>query len=83
MVLGSFGGIGANQEDSILSAVIEAFESRGYKPYKEDYSNFSSPTLSDIFEVYKENLEGKKDAPYSLMHRLVSCSPLSADNHPS
>ena len=49
-----FGGIGPNQEHNILSAVIECFEENGYQPYQDDYSDFISPTLKDIFNKYEE-----------------------------
>jgi DNA phosphorothioation-dependent restriction protein DptH len=76
-----YGGIGPNQEDAILTAVIEAFEDRGYEPYQDDYKNFSSPTLRDIFEIYKKNLQGKKtDAPHSLMNKLVLAKLFEEDS---
>lgn len=66
-----YGGIGPNQENNILQAVIEAFEDRGYEPYQDNYKDFNSPTLTNIFEKYGELVDGKVDAPYSLMNKLI------------
>ena len=75
-----FGGIGPNQEDGLLEAVMNCFESRGYEAFKGDYSNFVSPTLKDVFEDYKEGLGGKKDAPYSLMNKLIRARLFEEDS---
>ncbi|WP_026935163.1 hypothetical protein [Christiangramia echinicola] len=66
-----FGGIGPTQEHNILSAVIECFEENGYQPYQDDYSNFISPTLKDIFIKYEDKIGNKKDVPFSIMYKLV------------
>lgn len=66
-----FGGIGPNQEHNILSAVIECFEENGYLPYQDDYSDFKSPTLEDIFNKYEEKIGNKKDVPFSIMYKLI------------
>jgi hypothetical protein len=66
-----FGGIGPNQENTILTAVINSFEKLGYVPYCDNYRDFTSPTLKDIFEEYKLIVSDKVDAPFSLMNKLV------------
>lgn len=74
-----FGGIGPNQEHNILSAVIDCFEEYGYQPYQDDYSLFIAPTLNDIFNKYEEIIGNKKDAPFSIMYKLVLGRYFEAD----
>lgn len=66
-----YGGIGPNQENTILTAVINSFEKLGYTPQRLDYKDFKSPTLKDIFEEYKLLIGDKIDVPFSLMNKLV------------
>jgi DNA phosphorothioation-dependent restriction protein DptH len=75
-----FGGIGPKQEDGLLEAVMNCFEARGYEAFKGDYSDFVSPTLKDVFEEYKESIGDKKDAPYSLMNKLIRARLFEEDS---
>jgi len=75
-----FGGIGPKQEDGLLEAVMNCFEARGYEAFEGDYSDFVSPTLKDVFEEYKESIGDKKDAPYSLMNKLIRARLFEEDS---
>jgi hypothetical protein len=66
-----YGGIGPSQENNIIRAVIEAFNINGYKPNLENYKEFRSPTINDIFDKYVEIIDGKFDTPFSIMNRFV------------
>lgn len=76
-----FGGIGPNQENTILTAVINSFDKLGYEPYRESYHQFTSPTLKDIFEEYKLLVGDKIDAPFSLMNKLVMAKFFEEDRN--
>jgi DNA phosphorothioation-dependent restriction protein DptH len=74
-----FGGIGPNQENTILTAVLDSFKKLGYEPYRDNYQDFTSPTLKDIFEEYKLLVGDKVDAPFSLMNKLVMAKYFEED----
>lgn len=59
-----YGGIGAAQNEYIKQAVKKAYENAGT-------SKVSMPTLTDVFNEYRELKDGAIDSPYSIMSDLV------------
>ncbi|WP_321514935.1 hypothetical protein [Marinifilum fragile] len=74
-----YGGIQAVQSNALLEAVMNSFYNAGYEPFAEDYSNFKSPTLKDVFEEYKVNCK-KVDTSYALMNRLIQARLFEEDS---
>jgi DNA phosphorothioation-dependent restriction protein DptH len=66
------------QESNMLRAVMNSFEKLGYIPNRDNYIDFISPTLKDIFEEYK-SIAPKPDSTYSIMDQLLAAKFFEED----
>jgi DNA phosphorothioation-dependent restriction protein DptH len=66
-----YSGIGPAQREKIKDAVRDAFNS---------CANGRSPTIGDVFEVYRRDRGGSVDSPYAIMSDLVDGGYFVADS---
>ncbi|MGB4770011.1 MAG: hypothetical protein WBP58_01040 [Chitinophagaceae bacterium] len=66
-----YGGIGPVQKDTLLNAIVEAYNLRGYSNRIDfDRENFESPTLLDVRDIYQTKVK-QVDAPLAIMNALI------------
>lgn len=72
--------LGIKQETLLRDLIMEAYEEKGIIKNQRDTWKFPAPTLKDVYDIYIEKEDLKKDSLYSVFSNLIEFEIFELDS---